>query len=277
MILWLLVAIALDRVMLKLTAFSYNCEYTAGYASIDAVCQRRADPHAAIRVLVPWLIGLIERLFPALHKHRLPALYEPIRILAWAAALAVSERAIGTAGALAVAAFLPATFLFDFWDTPWEVLGFASALTGNLQLTILTGGLLGFARQRTALLMVPIYALTTHDWFGAGLVAIATGLAQLSVYVWVGKSDRPVQGGWEWRRNLDEVIHIFRNRPFYLSETAMSVGLTALVIWVVLMGRAGPSWPVPLAVVTANWIWPRASETRGICVTLLWVCKGLLS
>lgn len=271
---WLIVALALERASLMLTAHSYRSRFTAGYGSLATTSNREALAPIAYRVLVPWIVMGMEALFPRLKGHRLPALYEPLRIGLIALALTVAEQAIGTRGALIVAALLPATFLFDYWDWTVELLALAAALTGNMQLTILCAGLLGLARPMTTPLVGITYGLVTHDPIGTALALIAGQLAVSAVRVYVGK--RPMDYPWRmWRTNLQDVLNLFCNRPFYLSEIFLSMGLSLWVLLTVATGKAGAAWPVPLALTAAQWIMPRAAETRSMAACLLWVAMGV--
>lgn len=274
-LLWLIVALCLDRVALKLTGDSYLCAYAASYGAVGRIQRGTAERVLARRMLVPALIYWIERLVPALKPYRLPAIYEPLRIGALAAALALAERAIGLPGALLVAALLPASFLFDYFDWPYELAGLAAALTGNLQLAVLFGGLHALARPTTAPLCAVTYLLVTGDWVGAGLVTLAVGVGMLPGLVNVRQALWAQTYGL-WRQNLRDVRTLFENRPFYLSEIAMSLLVAVGVLWAVLSGHAGPAWPVPLALIAVQWTLVRAAETRTVAVCLLWIVGGLL-
>lgn len=267
---WFIIALCLDRVLLKMTARTYDLMFAAGYGSIDLVQRKTADRLIGQRILVPALIYWIERLLPCLKPHRLTALYEPLRILALTAALWMTAHAIGVTGALIIAALLPATFLFDFWDFPYELLGFAAGLTGDLRLAILCAGIHALARPFTAPLVALCYGLVTGDLVGAGLVLLAVGLGVIPG--WTNTTCAPV---WQkfglWRVNIQDVRELFQNRPFYLSEIFMTMGLTALVLWAVFSGNAGAAWPIPLALVVVQWTLPRAAETRSLAPALLWV------
>jgi hypothetical protein len=275
--LWLLVALFIDRVMLKLTMAHYTNEFSAGYGSIDKIGRKKALAPVAYRVLVPWMILGLERAFPALKKHRLTALYEPIRIGALTLALAATEYALGTPSALLVAALLPATFLFDFADWPFELLAFACALSGNLSLTILVVGLQGFARPETTPLAALTYGLTTHDPVGFALVAIAGGLSMGVVRIVQGKKPLVMPEGTALRLNIADLKGLFRNRPFYLSEVWISLTIIGVTLATILMGKAGGAWPIPLALCVAQVAWQaRISESRSLTPCLLWIAAGAL-
>ena len=264
---YLIAALALDRVQLKLGQPSYRNEY-CGMGAIDSINARTAQAPMAYRVLVPWIVGGIEKLFPNLKPHRLTALYEPLKIGLLALALAAAASALGTTRALWIAALLPATFYFDYWDAAVELLGLALALTGRIEYALIGALLLALARE-TAPLVALTYMLVTRD-VGRGLQVLSATLAvMLAVRLWVGRQPlycERVLGRHNWRDLRD----LRRNRPFYSSESAMSLGLTALTVAAVITGRAGPAWPVPLILLALGWTLARAAETRVFGGCLLW-------
>lgn len=276
MFLWLLVALCVDRVCLKMTGPHYKSEFSAGYGSIDPVWRKTSKAPIAYRVLVPWLVRGAERLIPALKPMRLTALYEPIRIIALALALAASEYALGRPAALLVAALLAATFLFDFADWPFELLSFALALSGNMTLCILAVFLHGLARPETAPLAVITYSLVTGDLVGSALAAFSAFLAIVLARGIVGKKPLVMPLGTSFRLNAQDLRDLFKNRPFYLSETFISLTLIGVTVAVVLAGRAGQAWPVPMAICGAQVFWQaRIGETRSLTPALLWIAAGI--
>lgn len=278
MLLWLLVALFIDRVALKLTLDSYRSEFTAGYGAIDPVWRKTAKAPVSYRVLVSWVVRGVEKALPALKKHRLVALYEPLRIGALTAALTATEYALGRPAALLVAALLPATFLFDFADWPFELLSFALALSGNMQLTILAIFLHGLARPETAPLSALTYGLVTRDPLGVALVSVSGGIAIGLVRVIVGPKPLVMPAGSSFALNLKDLRNLFHNRPFYLSEIWISLTLIAVTLAVVFTGKAGGAWPIPLLLCAAQVAWQaRISESRSLTPCLLWVGMAVAS
>lgn len=276
MLLWLLIALVLDRVLMKMSAFSYRSEFTAGYGTIDCILARQGDKAISNRVLVPFVIGGLEWLIPALKPYRLTALYEPIRIGLLTLALYMVEMVVGRTGAFLIAALLPATFLFDYYDWTVELGAIAAALTGNLQWAIAGSGVMGFARPYTAPLVGVTYLLQTGDWLGAALVFAAAGVAIGSVAIWRGNRwiiGQPTRMFWQ---NVEDVKNLLINRPFYLSEIFMTLVFSAVVLMLALMGKLGAAWPVPVALVVVTWVLPRAAETRALTACLIWIAIGVM-
>jgi len=108
---WFIVAWLVERAHLKMSSFNYGAKFN-GLGVVDHVLARKADAPMAYRVLVPWLVGLVERIFPRTKPYRLVLLYEPLKIALAGGALWVLAHSLGAARALFVAACLPATFLF---------------------------------------------------------------------------------------------------------------------------------------------------------------------
>lgn len=269
--LWWLLAWLLDRAQLKLGLSTYGGEYS-GIGCIDSVLARTAPAPMAHRVLVPWIVGIAERLFPKLKPYRLPALYEPLKIALLGLVLWATARALGTKAALVVAAALPATFLFDYWDWAGETAGLALALSGNWSLAMAGGVLAVLSRPETAGLVPIVYWLQTGE-LGIRPAAIAIMQAMLltAVLLWAGARKPLYCSRLMWRQNWRELRGIGRNRPVYMGEMAMSLLVTVLTIVTVLSGKAGATWPAPLAILAAGWVFARASETRVFASCLLWV------
>ena len=267
---WLLLAIALDRVQLKIGAFNYGA-IANGHGAIDAVNQRRVKAPVAYRVLVPWLIGGLERVAPGLRRYRLVGLYEPLKIGFMAGALALLAQAIGTKATLIVALLLPATFLFDYWDWAVELGALAAALTGDPWYA-LAGGLVCALSRETALLVPATYFLVTFDWYGATLIALATAGTLMIVRLLVGDRGRHHYGPWlMWPINWQDIREVRVNRPWYLGEITVAVLLSLLTLAAVGSGYAGRAWPIPLAVLALGWTLARAAEVRVFSSCLIWV------
>jgi hypothetical protein len=266
---WLVIAWALDRAQLKIGAGTYGSSY-CGIGCVDGVNQRTAQAPMVYRVLVPWLIWLGERIAPAAKRDRLALLYEPLKITLMALALWATSEALGERSALLLAALLPLTFYFDYWDWAGEVAGLALALTGQWQMAMAGGCVAVLSRPETSPLVAVTYTLVTQDWLGGALIGAATA-ALWGVIRWRQGSHVLYRERVMWRVNLADVRGLLRNRPAYLGEISMSLGLTALTLLAVVSGRAGWTFPVPLALLGSGWLLARAAETRVFTSCLLWV------
>jgi len=266
---WFVLAWFLERVHLKVGAFSYGIEFS-GIGAIDDVLDGTAKAPMAYRVLVPWLIDLVERICPTLKPHRLSVLYEPLKIALTGCALWAVAYGLGVRSALLIAAMLPATFLFDYWDWTGEMIGVALAFSGMPGWVAAGGMVAAMSRPETALLGSVVYWLETRDAAGALWGAGATLATIVAVRLITGKRELYCER-WMWRQNWQDLQAILQNRPVYLGEISISLLVTVLTLVSVVSGKAGASWPVPVALLVAGWTMARAAETRVFSVCLLWI------
>jgi hypothetical protein len=265
-VIYLILAWFSDMAQLRIAGKGYNNLY-CGMGAVDTVNQRRAAAPMAYRVLVPWLIWLGEWVIP--RGFRLTALYEPLKIALMAAVLWATAHALGAPAAYLLAALWPITYYFDYWDWAAESFGLAAALTGTFPLALVGGVVHGLSRE-TAPLVALTYALVTHDWIGAMILAGVIAVVMGGVRLWAGRKELYCERVM-WPVNLRDVRGILRNRPVYLSEIGMTLAITILTMVTILMGKAGPAWPVPLALLIAGWVLARAAEPRVFAGCLLWI------
>lgn len=271
---WLMVAWITDRAQFTICARNYGAPWN-GVGAIDKVLRRTALAPMAYRVLVPWLVALVERLIPRARAVRIDGIYEPLKILLMAYAFWACELAIGREGALLVVVLLSATWLFDYWSWAPEMACLALALSGNLPLAVGGAFVGGLARPETALLGAVTYACVTGDLVGTALIAVAVILPWAGVRLWAGEHKLYCMR-WTWRKNWEQVSNWRKCRPVYYGGALMSVVLTVLALALVAMGRGGPAWPVPLMLVGAAWTMALVAETRVLSPLLIWIAGGLL-
>ncbi len=266
---WLLVALMLDRAQLKIAATNYGTRYN-GYGAIPSVLDRSAKRPMVERVLVPWLVWLLERL-PG--HDRFVSYYEPVKIALMALALFFTSRVpgVGERGALLVAAMLPATFLYDYWDWAPELMGFAGCLSGNWWLAVV-GVIVHSLSRETAILAPVAYALATGDWLG--MLVLAFGVLAIQGMVKVVQGQHPLYcERLQVGRNIADLRAMMHARPYYLSPQAMSVIITALTLYAIATGVV--AWPVALVLLAAGWLLGVAKETRVFTACLLWVALAI--
>jgi len=271
-VIYLVLAVLLDRVQFKLCASSYGNLY-CGYGTIDGVNSRKAVAPMAYRVLVPWLVAAIEAWCPRLKAHRMPAIYEPLKIGLMALMLFSVDLAIGREGMLLFCVLLGVTFYFDYFDFAPEVTALALALTGDVRLALL-GGLVAALARETAPLGAVTYILVTGD-VGRGLQVFAAVCAvMLVVRLWAGHKKLYCERVL-LKVNVRDVRGLLSNRPFYLSEIGMSLLVSVLTVYAVVSGKSGAAWPIPLLLLGMGWTLARASETRVFSGCLLWIAIAL--
>lgn len=269
---WLALAFAIDRVQLKLGERNYGSRFN-GIGCIDDVNQRRAQAPMAYRVLYPWLIGLIEHIIPRVRKHRLVALYEPLKVLSIALLMALMAQVLGATTALVFAILVAATFHYDYWDWPFEVMAIVAGMSGDPLLT-LGACLLAALSRETAILGALAYFCTTLDYYHAALLAIVVLCIQMAVRLYVG----PQRKYWSDNMllvNWNDIRELFDNHPFYFGEIAMAIIITLATIASIVSGLSGPAWPVAIAVILASWTLARVSETRVLASCLVFVALAI--
>jgi hypothetical protein len=265
---WLFVAWAVERAQMVM---SFQPSAFNGYACIDQVNQRKTVAPMCYRVLLPWLTWLIERI-PAMHGRRLTWIYEPFRIGMTTLALWATAQAFDFTTALLMAALLPLTFLFDYWDWSVELFAVMAALTGQFWLVLIGALLLALSRE-TAPLVPAAYWLATGDWQGTAVIGAVTAGTMLVVRLWAGEK-RLNCDRFMARQNWKDVRSLFGNRPFYLSEIAIALVISALTLAAILEGL--PGWPIAALTLGGGWILARAAETRVFALCLPWCAQFVL-
>lgn len=271
---WLLLAWVTDRVQLSMCARNYGAPWN-GVGAIDRVLAKTALAPMAYRVLMPWLVGLVERIYPHARSWRIEGVYEPLKILMMAWAFWGCELAIGREGALLVIVLLSTTYLYDYWSWAPEMAALAFALSGNLPLAIVGAVLGALSKPETALLAPLTYLFVTWDWLGAVLIGAAVVIPWAGVRLWAGQHKLYCER-WTWRKNLRCVQVWHKNHPVYFGSIVMSGLLSVLTLGVVVTGRGGPAWPVPLLLLGAGWTMALVNETRVLAPLLIWIAGGLL-
>lgn len=276
-LLWLFISFALIIVELHLTAKQIGNHF-CGFGAIDGVNQKTALAPMAYRVLFPWIIGSIEKLIPGVKSYRL-TIYMFMKFLVCFYALLICDYALGTDKALLVAALIPVTFMFDYWDNYIELAAFASALSGNWYLTYVNILLLGFSRE-TAPLIGLAYLLKTGD-FVSGITFIAIG------YMWNFTVRQAV--GYKklycerimLRRNWNELklalsLSLEDHNPLMMDYSLFSVLLTITAIILAITGNLGQLWPIPLIILVLGWVCGIAREVRIFTPVFLFIAIGFI-
>jgi len=276
---WLALAFALDRVQLKIGERTYGARFN-GIGCIDDVNARRAQAPMAYRVLLPWLIGLIERVIPGTRKYRLVALYEPFKVLSLTLLLALMAQVLGAMTALVFAVLVAATFYYDYWDWPFEVIAIVAGMSGDPLLTLGACILAAFSRE-TAILGALAYFCTTLDYYHAALLAIVVLCIQMAVRLYVGERQH------YWHDNMvmvnrNDIRELFDNHPFYFGEIALAISGHVLLrlLGLALRGDSSRSRDERRSIVDAGRVHPGGAVQRDGdpgCAGLFLRHAGLLS
>jgi hypothetical protein len=237
-----------------LAARSMNSRWN-GYGVIEVVRNKTADAPMAYRVLLPWLMGSK----PTMAK------YQALQVIFITAALYSVYLAWGAPVLWVVAALLPITFYFDYWDWSVELMGFSLALV-SLPFALAGVVLHGLSRE-TAPLVGVAYAIHHHDILG-GIFLSVLGLGVLFAV-------RRIQGRhplycdrWMIRRNLRELKQPHMGSPYF------SAGLSLLALAGALL--AGWDGLIVLPVLAAGWTMAVAAETRVFIAIIPYAAYALL-
>lgn len=267
---------ALERAQMIIAAPNYGAPHN-GYGAIDLTNHREAKAPMAYRVLVPWIVAILEPLFQNKLVTRL-GIYQAAKVLLNAFALWSVGSAFGAPAALLTGLLILVTIKFDYWSWAPEMAGIALGMSGVLPLAT-AGGLLAGLSKETALLVPVAYWLKTGDMPGSLIVMLGVVGSSVGVKLYVGK--RPLYcERWQIRYNLG-LFKQFKAREFWRQGQwyhqdifiACAITLTALAAAV---ARPEPDQLVPLALIAAGWAMAKADETRIFAAALPWVAVFLL-
>jgi hypothetical protein len=264
---------AMERVQMVMCAHNYEAMWN-GYGAIEITNRREAKAPMAYRVLVPWLIWLIEYIQKII-KVNIPRInyYQVIKIFLNAYVVWAVAQGWGLMVALMVAAIIPITFKYDYWDWTLELGGIALAMSGRLELAIAGGILAGLSRE-TAIAIPVAYLLKTYDITGAGYVLLAVAIPLITVRLLVGKRELYCSR-WMIKENLAELKRFFKWVPWFQSEYFISMLIVGLTLSAVLITKP-IGWPIPLMIVAAGLTMGRLEENRTMIVCLPWIAAWLL-
>lgn len=272
-LLWVVVAIALDSAQLRLTAKEYDNQFSS-YGSINNVIERIALAPMAYRVLIPWCIQLLEYI-PGMINHRIKV-YELLKIGSMIFALTCVEYALGLPRALFIAAILPVTFMHNYIDCYFELAAFASALSGNYDLTLVSCILLALERE-TAPLVPLTYFLVTGDTYNSLIILYFTCFIMLAVKRIIGY--RPLYCERVMLRknwlNLKEAFTKPVALPF-LDYRILSVAISIMVLWCIGTGQIQTAPLLPLILIVFGFVFGLSHEIRIFIPVFLWLAIGLI-
>lgn len=250
---------------MKLTAWNTKSIYN-GFGALQNVVNLEADAPMAYRVLVPVIHGWLMRL-KALQEQRY-LVYTLLKGALWVWALVMVEAAIGTRGALLVAAIIAATFHFEYWDAAVELGAIGAALTGRPELILIGAALQGLSRPETLPLVV-LTAFLCGGWYAGAVALIMGGALALAVRVRVGYREMYC-ARWMFQQNLKDVRSLLRNSPAHLSEIAAALVITVATVTAVIIS-ATVAGIVPVLYLVAGWTMGRAAESRVFTPCLIWI------
>jgi hypothetical protein len=275
-ILWLFIALLLDRTQLMLAKANYGVKYN-GFGAIPGVLARDGYAPQVYRVLVPWLVAPFWK-----DERRRLVVYELCKIVLMAAAFWMIDYVWGWQVTLLVAAMITCTFEFDYWDWCGELIGIMCCLTGNI--FIAAGGVVIHGLSKETVLIAPLaFAIGLHNrgMLLAGKSFLEIGIiGGLTLLMWV--IVRAIQGKhayycerFTWFiRNLVEIKGLPTYVPWFSTGIFLALLFTALTIG--LSWMAGWSAVIPIAFLIANWTLTGADEVRVFTPVLPWIAYAII-
>ena len=266
----LVVAAALGALEWRVVRKNVGVEWN-GYGAIPGVWKRDSDAPMRYRVLVPWVLAVLARVF----RFRVcPVHYQVVKTVLLAGALAVAEVLLGRRGMLGLAVLVAVTFEFDYWDCYAELLGVGLVLwgcEGRVWAVMVGAAVWGLSRETAGI--APALGLVGGGlWCGVaglagpvvlGIVRLVQGKAVLYCERWIQItlriSDLALAGA---REDVGPWV---------------SVGWTMATVAAVVLGRE--AMPAALARtagiapvwLAAGWLMARARETRVFLPCALWL------
>ena len=263
---------AFDRAQMVMSAKNYGAIWN-GYGAITLVNKREAKAPMAYRVLVPWIVALMEKLLPKVERL---VVYQTLKLAGVVYAFWACWHWIGLTATLICFMLLLVTVEYDYWDWAIELGGIAIAMSCGVWAAI--GAVMLYAMSReTWPLAAAAYGLASGDWVGAFVVLTSGGMVWAVVRLIVGEKSLYCKR-FMIRENWQQIKEIKKWNLFYYVPTFISLMVTILVIAGIVNLPQG--WPVPLALIGAGWAMAKANEPRVFSAALpwaaVWIWKGLL-
>jgi hypothetical protein len=241
----------------------------AGYGAIDDTNNRTTLAPACYRVLLPWMVKVIETIIPKLDRI---ITYQALRTILMAVMFWSLIQGWGITVAAVTGVILVATIRFDYWDWPVEVTGIALAMSGNLPLA-LTGAVLAGLSRETAPLLVIVYFMRTGDWMGSLWLTGTIALIMLGVRLYVGRRVLHCPR-FVWKINLVALLNIFKWIPVWNADIFITVALSILGILAMLQFPSG--WPVIPIVLMLSWTMAKYDEARTLVSIIPFIAAYLV-
>ena len=271
-----------ERAHMIMGAPNYGTIYN-GFGAIEGVNHRKIPAPMAYRVLVPWVIGLIERFYKdkeRAHRERV-VWYQAVKTVLTALGLYAVMLGWSIPTAMLVTVMLCLTFKHDYWDYAVELMAIGFAIHGNLALALTGAVLYGFSRE-TAPLAAVAYLTCTGDWAGSLAVLAAAVTPLLGVRLYVGKRKLYCER-WMWRVNLALLRDLLKWRPVWYGEVTISLVMTLILLVGVLAGYGFDNYSyqnltylVPIMATGAGWLMAKADEPRVFIAAFPWVAAIVL-
>ncbi len=265
----LVLAWAVERAQMIISAPNYGSIFN-GLGCVDQVNMRITKAPMAYRVLVPWTMWLVEKIFG--RTFRRVTVYQTLKVLLDSGALYFVGYVFGPFIATLTAVFLLLTFKFDYWDWSVELMAVMMVLTGQPLFMFIAAVLLGLSRETVFIL--PVVAVLTFGIMSIkfdiaiGIMTLLCAVAFFSVRIVVGRREMYCSR-YMLPRNWKELKESFKFYPFFHSEPLISLILFLTVIPLLFNHVEG--WFIPFIIFPLGWVFGIASETRIFATAIPWV------
>ena len=250
-----IIGICFDRAQMIISAFNYESLYN-GFGAVELTVKRNIKAPMAYRVLVPYLVVWIEKLFKTSERMRV-IIYQHIKTLLVIFAAWAVIHSFGYLVAGITFIILVATIQFDYWDWPIELAAISLA-AGGFFIPALFAGILFALTRETAPITGVIYLAMTGDWIGAIIITSVIGLIMLTVRLYVGKRELYCKRVM-LKENYASLKDFFKYKPIYFSPIFVT---SAIVIGTVVSVIVNPQYWYSLVLLGAGLVLAKADEPR---------------
>ena len=268
---WFFIAFLLERVQLSIGIGRYGSKWNCGIGTISNTLNKNTASPMVYRVLIPWIIGAIERISPRAKRWRLE-IYEILKIVLLGTALWLIAWVWGWQVALIMAVLLPITFRSDYWDWSVELIGLSLGMTGDPLLASIGILLLGLSKETAPIVAIVFYSVTLDAPMTLVLLAIY-GL-EYAALRWIQGNHKLYCDRWMIKKNLKDLKGLIQMRPAFLHDLSMTLIITGLAIVAMLQFPAG--WIVIPVILAAGWSLAIAQETRVFVIVFPFIASMML-
>jgi len=252
----ILVGWTFNKVQFMISVYNYGVLYN-GFGVIDMVNKKKIQAPMAYRVLVPWLVGLIEKLFKIKPEDRI-VVYETIKMILVMFAFWSIAHVFGITIMLLSVALLLATIEYDYWDWPVELAAIVLAIGGCFWVLIPVIVLHALSRETAPIVPLAYYLATGIIGNSIILMVLAVG-TMMFVRILIGKRDLYCER-FMHKKNWELLKNFGKWKPIYLSRIFVSIVLTLLTILAIIVSpKIGM---IPGALLVAGWLLAKVDEPR---------------
>lgn len=265
----LLIGLSFDRAQMAISIANYDSLFN-GFGSIDLTVKREIKAPMAYRILVPYLVTWIEKLFKTKPEYRL-FIYQAIKASLVVFAVWTVVHVFGLFVAFITFSILLLTIQYDYWDWSIELAAIVLAAGGYFIPALLIGILFAFSRE-TSLITGFVYLVSTGDWYRALIITAIIGVILFSIRKFIGKRELYCER-FMWKYNLGLFKNFFKWKPFLYSPLFVSAAIT---IGTVLAVMINPEYWYILIMLLAGWILAKADEPRifSACIPFIAILIG---